>query len=343
MQKQPKVSVLIPAYNAESTIESALASIQKQSFDDYEVVVVNDGSTDGTESILDRISGQDARVRVINTQRSGIICALNTGIEECAGELIARMDADDISHRRRLEMQVELMDRQSEISVCSCFVRMFPRTNLPGGMARYEQWLNSLVDSEQIGRDMFVESPIPHPSAVMRRRELIDIGGYMESGWAEDYDLWLRYHAAGKRFIKVERDLLFWRHCDNRLTFTDGRYSVENFLRAKAHYVAQMLAHDANAGQRKILMWGVGQASRRLSKHLIRNGVPLAAFISINPNKRGQVLRGRPIVGPKYLSDHGAAETYIIVTVSSHHARNLIREQLSRLGFAETRDYICAA
>jgi len=351
----PKVSVLIPAYNAEATVEPALASMLGQTFGEFEIVIVNDGSTDSSPAILDSFARRDPRVRVIHASRGGIIGALNIGIAECTGELIARMDADDISHPRRLEMQVALMDARPEVSVCSSLVRMFPRAELLGGLVRYEQWLNSLVTHEQIARDMFVESPLAHPSAMVRRAELLEIGGYQDHGWAEDYDLWLRYFVAGRRFAKVDSTLLFWRQSEGRLTFTDPRYSVENFLRAKAHYLAEILVgpgHHVPAqrgrpsppreGGREIILWGAGKTGRRLSKHLLREGVDLEAVIDIDPAKIGRTLRGKPIVSVDYLRSE-TPKPFVIAAVSSHGARELIREQLSELGLVETDDFVCAA
>lgn len=354
----PKVSVLIPAYNAESTVEPAVESVLRQTFAGFELIVVDDGSTDSTPSILDSHALGDPRVRVIHTANRGIIEALNTGIGECRGELISRMDADDISHPRRLEIQVALMDAQPEVSVCSSLVRKFPRKELRGGLIRYEQWLNSLVTPDQIARDMFVESPVAHPSVILRRNELIEVGGYEEHGWAEDYDLWLRYFAAGKRFAKAEKMLLWWRQGAGRLTFTDSRYSVENFLRAKAHYLSRQLS--AISSKRPVLLWGAGKTGKRLLKHLLREGVDIAAVIDIDAAKIGKTMRGKPIVGVDYLSSRCSgiwrdqscqtvhdrnpeATPFVVAAVSSHTVRELIREQLSELGFVETEDFVCAA
>jgi len=319
----------------------------RQTLADIEIVVVNDGSTDSTPAILDDIAARDPRVRVIHAAQRGIIEALNTGISECRGELIARMDADDVSHPRRLEMQVALMDEHPEVSVCGTLVCMFPRRELLGGLVRYEQWLNSLVTDEDIARDMFVESPLAHPSVMVRRRELAAIGGYQDHGWAEDYDLWLRYFVAGKHFAKVPKALVFWRQSQGRLTFTDPRYSVENFLRAKAHYLARSFRSPLTTSGRSIILWGAGKTGRRLSKHLRREGVDFEAVIDIDPAKIGRTLRGRPIVGIEHLclmlDRLPGVRPFVIAAVSSHGARELIRQQLRELGFAESLDFVCAA
>jgi len=333
----PKVSVLIPVHNAERTVRAAVGSILRQTFADFELVIVNDGSTDSTPAILESIAGDEPRVRLIHTPQRGIIHALNIGIAHCSGELVARMDADDISHPRRIELQVGMMDADPQLSVCSCFIRMFPRKDLLGGLVRYEEWLNSLVTHKEITRDIFIESPIAHPSAMVRRFELIEVGGYQERGWAEDYDLWLRYYTAGKRFGKVKCSLLAWRQAEGRLTFTDSRYSVENFLRAKAHYLAIKLK-DCN---RPILLWGAGKTGRRISKHLPREGVDIEAIIDIDRKKIGRSLRGKPIVSHEHIPNMPNA--YVIAAVSSQGARKLIREQLRAYGLNEVDDFICAA
>ncbi len=333
---KPKVSVLMPVYNSASTVEAAVLSILRQTMQDFELVVVDDGSIDQTPEILDNLSKQDARIIVHRTPHTGLVSALNEGLKFCSGELIARMDADDISHRCRLAEQVDFMDSHPEISVCSSLVRIFPRSNLLGGMVRYEQWLNSLVSPEEIARDIFVESPVVHPSVMLRRRELEELGGYRDAGWVEDYDLWLRYHLHGKQIAKVPRTLLFWRHTVGRVTMTDPRCSVEAFLRAKAHYLSILLGELGEP----IVVWGAGQTGRRLLKHLTREGLVPVAVVDIDPKKIGGTLRGLPVVAPDWLV---GKDVFVIAAVSSLGARGLIRQRLQELGYAEGRDFLCAA
>ena len=214
---------------------------------------------------------------------------------------------------------------------------MFPRKGLLGGMVRYEQWLNSLLTHDAITRDIFIESPIAHPSVMLHREELVGLGGYQDHGWAEDYDLWLRYHAAGRLFAKLGQTLVCWRQSEGRLTFTDSRYSVENFLRAKAHYLAKLLGEC----DRPIFIWGAGKTGRRLGKHLIREGLRFEAAIDIAPDKIGRKLRGRPIYPNTYLAER--PDVFVIAAVSSLGSRGLIREYLVSLGRVEGQDFLCAA
>lgn len=334
---KPVVSVLMPVYNAAATIEPAVRSILRQSFTNFELVIVDDGSTDTTPEILDSLSSSDGRIHVVRTEHRGIVAALNRGLSVCSAELVARMDADDISHRDRLAEQTAFMDSNPDISVCACLVRIFPRNKLLGGMLRYEQWLNSLITPSQIARDIFVESPVAHPSVILRRREVLELGGYTDKGWVEDYDLWLRYHTHGKKFAKIPRLLLWWRHSPERVTVTDPRCSVESFLRAKAHYLS-MLTKCKN---RPVVLWGAGKTGRRLLKHLLREGLTPEAVVDIDPKKIGRTLRGKPIVPPEWLA--ARTDAFVITAVSSLGARELIRSRLNEFGFREGHDFLCAA
>ena len=274
---------------------------------------------------------------MIHAPKRGIIDALNQGIDASRAPLIARMDADDISHPRRLELQAEIDAGAARIERMLSRIKMFPRHRLLGGLVRYEEWLNSLLSHDEITRDIFIESPIAHPSVMLRREDLIELGGYRERGWAEDYDLWLRYHASGKVFAKLPQTLVCWRQSEGRLTFTDSRYSVENFLRAKAHYLTRLFAKS----NRPVIIWGAGKTGRRLSKHLIREGVLFEAALDIHPDKIGRKLRGRPIYAHSYVAER--PDAFVIAAVSSLGSRALIREHLTGLGRVETRDFVCAA
>lgn len=331
------VSVLMPAYNAADTIRQAVISLQRQTLEDFEVIAADDGSTDDTGEILDQLALDDPRIRTIHLPHSGLIPALNAGIEACRGDLIARMDADDICHPERLRLQVEYMRDHPDIAVCGCLVRSFPRGSIRAGFLRYEEWLNSLTTHDQIGRDIFIESPIAHPSVMMRASDLRELGGYCDMGWPEDYDLWLRFFTAGKRFGKVPRTLLFWRETPGRLTFTDPRYSLENFVRAKAHYLAILV----EGKRRPVIVWGGGMMGRRLAKHLVREGVQPVAVVDIDPRKIGRTMRGAPIIPPEQLADH--PDAFIVVAVGSEGAREIIRARLSASGRVEVDDYLCAA
>jgi glycosyltransferase involved in cell wall biosynthesis len=337
----PSISVLMPCYNAVETLDEALESLSRQTFSDFEIVAVDDGSTDGTLQLLEAWAVRESRLRLFSRPHGGLVSALNAGLEACSAPFVARMDGDDRSHPERLALQVAYLQTHPQVGVVSCRVKGFPAGQVRQGFKVYIEWLNSLLSNEDIRREMFVESPLPHPSVVFRREVVIDAGGYQEHGWPEDYDLWLRLYLKGVGFAKLPETLLEWREHPGRLTRTDGRYSVENFLRAKAYYLGQ----GPLAGRDAVIVWGAGMMGRRLSKHLARQEAPLAAFVDIDPKKIGRTLRGLPIIPAQDLLawwrryDNPAA----LAAVGSRGARQLIRQQLVDSGLREAQDWWCVA
>jgi glycosyltransferase involved in cell wall biosynthesis len=337
----PKISVLIPCYNAAATLEPTLESIAAQTLRDFEVIAVDDGSDDETAVILEHWAQRDPRFCCVALPHAGIIPALNAGLAECDAEYVARMDADDLMHPTRLELQAAYLDEHPKTTLVSSLVSGFPSGELREGFRIYIEWLNTLTSHAEICREMFVESPLCHPTVTFRKEAVRELGGYQERGWAEDYDLWLRMYLAGMEFAKVPETLVEWREHPERLTRTDSRYSLENFLRAKAHYLALGPLKERD----EVIIWGSGMHGRRLSKHLLREGVNLIAFIDIDPKKIGRTRRDRPIVGPEALPDlwAGASRPALLAAVGARGARELIRTRLAGFGLREGEDWWAAA
>jgi glycosyltransferase involved in cell wall biosynthesis len=328
-------------FNAETTLEEALTSLCQQTLEQFEIIAVDDGSADNSGAILDAWAQREPRLRCVHVPHGGLVVALNRGLEQCAAPLIARMDADDICHPQRFEKQVDMFDADESLSVVACRVESFPRADVREGFRLYEQWQNRLLDHDDICREIFIESPLAHPSAMFRADEVRELGGYHECQWPEDYDLWLRYYVAGKRFAKHPEALLSWREHPHRLTRTDGRYSIENFLRAKAHYLVQgpLAACDS------LFVWGAGRTGRRLSKHLSRGGRTPVAFIDVDAGKIGSTVRHIPVVAATDLQSlwNEHERPFILAAVASRGARELIREELRRQGLKEGEGFLCVA
>ena len=252
----PRVSVLLPFFNAERTLPMALSSVRRQTLRRLEVVAVDDGSTDGGADLVEQVAREDPRVRLLRQPHHGLVSALEFGRRHCRAELVARMDADDVSLNRRLRMQQELLQAEPSLGAVGCLVRMVPRRCLTDGMRRYERWLNGLCSPRSIRRDIFVESPLCHPSVMIRRQVLDDVGGYRDRGWPEDHDLWLRLDEAGVAMAKVPRVLLLWREDPARLSRTDPAYGRDRFFAVKLHHLVRRLA------SRQAMVWGAGQEGK---------------------------------------------------------------------------------
>jgi GT2 family glycosyltransferase len=337
----PRISVLLPCRNAAATVDDAVRSVLQQTMADLELVAVDDGSTDGSGAQLDRWASTDARLRVLHLPPRGLIEALNGGLAECRSAFVARMDADDRSHPERLAEQVALLEAQPDLAVAGCLVEAFPPEAVGPGLSLYLEWLNGLTTPEAIAREIFVESPMVHPSVVMRRSWCESVGGYEEHGWPEDYDLWLRMHAAGGRFAKVPRVLFYWREHTGRLTHASPRYAIESFLRAKVFYLLSGPLRDRES----ILVWGAGIVGKRLSRLLLAESAPVTAFIDIDPAKIGRKRRGLPVLGPEACLEwwHRSPRPILLAAVGARGARGLVRQQINALGLVEGQDWWAVA
>jgi len=342
----PLVSVLMPVRDSRPWIDSSLASLERQTLDRIEAVLVDDGSSDGTAEAIDQwaaawTSRPGRQAVVLHLEPTGLVGALEAGRRRCSAPLIARMDGDDISHPRRLELQAALLDERPDIDLVSCRVRLFPRHRLGTGFRLYESWLNSLAGHHDIWRERFIESPVVHPSVMLRREALERVGGWRDQGWPEDYDLWLRLLEQGSRFARVPRHLLLWREHPRRLTHRDRRYATRRFLACKAHH----LLRGPLAARPPVIIWGAGRTGRILSAMLLSGNARLECFIDIDPAKIGRRLRDRPVRGPERLDGLVGRSVpeppVILAAVASRGARALIRSHLEDLGMIETRHFWC--
>lgn len=201
----PKVSVIMPAYNAERFIRPAVDSILAQTFEDFELIILNDGSTDNTQSIIETYT--DPRIRLINKENSGVASTLNLGLEEARGEFIWRHDADDISLPQKLEKEMAFLDAHPEFVLCATQVAfMSERGNVAWNKRQpKEGWLGSEAHREVFFEDFSPYSPVTHGTTLFRRSILQNTGGYREAFiTSEDIDMWLRFLEYGRLAVLNE-------------------------------------------------------------------------------------------------------------------------------------------
>ena len=289
----PAISVLLPAHNAVATLAQCLTSIAAQSYTDFEIVVVNDGSDDATPALLERFAANDQRARIhtLSKQR-GIVAALNHGLSHCRGEFIARMDADDRMMPQRLARQLRFAHNHPEADLIGACFRLF-RDDAPLSPAqlRYQGWSNSLLTDEAIKQDLFLESPIAHPTFFARRSFFEAMAGYRDTPWAEDYDFLLRARQAGYTFAKLPEILLEKRDSPTRLYHTDPRCKRPAMLRAKAHFCARGPWLN---GARKLFLAGTGSTARVVAKAFLQEGLEVTGFIDNIDGPPGRTVLGRP-------------------------------------------------
>jgi glycosyltransferase involved in cell wall biosynthesis/radical SAM superfamily enzyme YgiQ (UPF0313 family) len=188
---KPRVSVLMSVYNGERFVREALQSIYSQTYQDYEVVIVDDGSTDRTPDILTQM--KDSRTVIYrNAENMGLTRSLNMGLRLCRGDYVARMDADDVSHPCRLEQQVRFLDGHPDCLVVGTWCY---RIDVDGQIVGH--W-RPRTASEEVRTRLMTANAVAHGSAMIKRAALVEVGGYDEMyECAQDYDLWLRLSERG--------------------------------------------------------------------------------------------------------------------------------------------------
>lgn len=333
-------------------LPECIQSLEAQSLPDYEILAVDDRSTDETGVLLRRWSARDARVRVLEvapgsprrredrTPEDGLVRALDLALAASRAPLLARMDGDDVAGPRRLELQRDFLAARPDLAGCGTAVELFPSSEVGEGYRRYEAWLNGLSDPAELWRDLFVECPVAHPSLMIRRSVLAGLGGYRDPGWPEDYDLILRLHAAGMRIANLPERLLRWRVRSDRHSLASDRYSARAFRSCKVHFLDQAFL----PASRPLVVWGAGKVGKPLARELISQGRPVMAFVDLDARKIGQEIHGAPVLDPGGFETLASKDDpYVLAAVGSPGARDEIRGALDALGCREIEDYrVCA-
>lgn len=332
----PRVSIVLPFRNEERFLDESLRSILQQSFSDWELIAIDDHSTDQSVAILQSAAAVDARIRLVSNPERGLVPALNHGISVASARLIARMDADDLMTPDRLEVQTRAMENHPRAALVASRVRIFPRHAIRTGYLEYERWQNGIISPDDVALEIFNESPFAHPSVMFRRDIFEEIGGYHDGPFPEDYELWLRMHERGLEMRKCEEVLLQWRERPDRTSRVDRRYDRESFDRLRARY----LAEDTRLhGIRPLVIWGAGRRTRQRSNHLLERGFLIEAWIDIDPRKIGRQARGVTVHPPEWLAS-ADPRPFVLVYVRNYGARDLITARLAAMGYRPGEDWI---
>jgi hypothetical protein len=234
----PRVSVVMPVFNGGCYLAAAVESILRQSFNDFELIVIDDGSTDQSASLLSGFARSDGRIRVIGQANAGIVATLNRALDLARGEYVARMDADDVALPSRFDLQVAFLDAHPDVAVVGSAITLIDEE---GNAIRDVDY--PLAPTEVSEFLLHVGCALAHPAVMMRRADIVAAGGYRAAyRHAEDYDLWLRISETRALANLPDRLLLYRQHPLK----SSARFVAEQILTTK---VAQLAAQARRAGK----------------------------------------------------------------------------------------------
>lgn len=212
MTKKPAISIIMPVWNGETYLREAVESVLKQTFQDFEFLVLNDGSTDATAEILAEYAARDPRIHIIPLDHRGIVVALNRGVNEARSEWVARMDCDDIAHPKRLELQWRAIQQHPEAALCHTNIQFIGEAEHIPKTAYFPR------SQALIHLKLCFLCPISHPTVMFRKAPFENCGGYMaEERHAEDYGLWARI-CEKYEIIGIPQTLLSFRSHNNSIS-----------------------------------------------------------------------------------------------------------------------------
>ena len=260
------ISIIMPIKNAAPFLEECIESIISQKYSNWELIAVNDNSTDDTPEILKRFSTLDSRIKVINNRKNGIIEALKTGYNISKGAFITRMDADDLMPKIKLEKLQKLLIESGKGFVATGLVKYFSEKPLGSGYIKYEQWLNELSSKGLNYSEIYKECPIPSPCWMMWKDDFELCGGFNSETYPEDYDLAFRMYQ-NKIQPKCSNEILhLWRDSENRASRTNNNYKDNHFIPLKVKHFKDI---DYNPNN-QLYLWGAGKKGKKIAQALLK-------------------------------------------------------------------------
>lgn len=330
---EPRISILMPFRNTAAFLEECLTSIRGQSYENWELIAVNDHSEDASKTLLQKAALADSRIRVMENTGTGIIPALRQAYAASSGELITRMDSDDRMSPDRLETMAGELIRSGRGHLALGLVRYFSDSGVSDGYARYEKWLNGLSASGENFSEIYKECVIPSPCWMVWRQDLDQSGAFLPDLYPEDYDLCFRFYRTGLRCLPATKVLHYWRDYAWRTSRTSEHYAQNYFLEIKTRYFLELDRQPS----RPLVIWGAGYKGKKVARLLLEAGEPFR-WVCDNPRKIGKKIYG--VILEHYREIFGLSQPQSIITVANEAAQLEIKGVLGQLQLEQPRaDY----
>ncbi len=330
--QQPLVSILIPFKNVSEYLEECLESIRNQEYENWEVIAVNDHSTDISNEIAKGFQNKDDRFKIFQNIGNGIIEALRLAYSNSKGNLISRMDADDYMAKHRISVMVHSLLKNGEGSLAVGQVKYFSEKGINNGYQRYEEWLNQLTAIGTNFKEIYKECVIPSPCWMVYRSDFEACDAFAPNRYPEDYDLAFRFYQKGLKCIPCSETLHFWRDYQTRTSRTNEHYAHNYFLSIKLHYLLKL---EYSLPQ-TLVIWGAGKKGKEIARLLKEQEVPFI-WVCNNIKKIGKDIYGSVLKHYTYIEE---LENFkVIITVANLKEQAFIKDYFKNTNLKKAKDY----
>ncbi len=330
--QEPLVSILIPFKNTEQYLTECLDSIINQSYSNWEVLAINDHSTDSSNKLVGSYAKKDSRFQLFHNEGKGIIEALRMAFKNSRGDYITRMDSDDIMTNSKLEVMLNSLIMHGKQHVAIGQVKYFSNVGISDGYDRYEKWLNKLTSTGTNYSEIYKECVIPSPCWMLHRDDLIECDAFNPNDYPEDYDLTFRFYEHNYNCIPCNQVLHYWRDYPTRTSRTHEHYAQNYFLDIKLTYFLKLDFDES----RILTVWGAGFKGKTIAKRLIENNIDFI-WICDNPKKIGKHIYNKELFNFETLKALDNPQS--IVTVANEDAQLYIKSYFSKLEKQSMIDY----
>ncbi len=319
------ISILTPFKNTGLFLREMINSVLTQSHHNWQLILINDHSTDNSKLIALEYAQKDIRVQVLDNQGSGIIQALQTGYKKATGDYITRMDSDDVMHEQKLELLLAGLQGSQINTVATAKVKYFADRPIGDGYEKYEKWLNNLCDSHTHFQEIYKECVIASPCWMMHKDTFDQIGGFNAEVYPEDYELVFRMYKHKLKVKAVDQVLHYWRDYNTRTSRTHEHYADNRFLELKTNYFIDLDLDKT----KEIVLWGAGKKGKFIAQKLNDQAVNLT-WVCDNPKKIGKQIYSSVLQDYKTLHFHKNQQH--IVSIAEPHAQLMLKNLLLSKG-----------
>ncbi|MFD2550814.1 glycosyltransferase [Bizionia sediminis] len=330
--EQELISIITPFKNTESFLAECVQSIINQCYTNWELLIVDDGSTDASYRIVSAFAKNDRRIKLYKNPGTGIISALQYGFSNSRGTFITRMDSDDVMTPNKLAVLAHNLKTFGKGHVAVGQVRYFRKDGLSLGYKSYQNWLNSLTQTGNNYSEIYKECVIPSPCWMVYRQDFINCNAFNNQIYPEDYDLAFRFYENQLTIIPCSKKIHLWRDYSTRTSRTHEHYAENHFLPLKLKYYLKL---DYNPKQ-PLVIWGAGKKGKTVAKLLLENAVNFI-WICDNSKKIGKEIYG--IVMHDISRLKTLTNPQCLITVANKAEQKTIQAYLQSIGLLPSKHY----